>query len=258
MVTPRDRLALNQGSSIPVIGFGTYCAPPRDRVTDAVKHALDAGYRLIDTAMVYQNEQFVGKALAETDVPRNELFITTKIWKDAMRLNVVRESLEESLENLGLEYVDLLLIHRPLREFNVATWHVLEDLHREGLAKAIGVSNFTIKYLEALRKASKTVPAVNQIEFHPFFYRKELMEYCQARHIVVESYSPLALGQRLDHHRLVEIATSHGKTATQVLVRWHLQHGCVPIPRSLSEPHIRENLDVFDFKLTTAEIAEMD
>jgi diketogulonate reductase-like aldo/keto reductase len=245
---------------MPVLGFGTYSQPPRDRIVQALKIAIDTGYRLIDTAVVYQNEHFIGKSLAElpVPVPRDELFITTKVWKDAMRVGAVRESLEESLENLGLKYVDLLLIHRPLSEFNVETWHVMEDLHKEGLAKAIGVSNFLIKHLEALRKSSTTIPAVNQVELHPFFYRKELVDYCQARGIIVESYSPMALGKRLDDQRLGKISRNYGKTPSQVLIRWNLQHGCVPIPRSLTEPHIRENAAVFDFELSRADMDEMN
>jgi len=258
MTSISSKINLNQGTSIPVLGFGTYCDPPRDRVTAAVGIAIDAGYRLIDTAMIYQNEKFVGAAIAATSVPRNELFITTKVYKDAMRMGGVRDSFEESLENLGLDHVDLLLIHRPLSEFNVATWHVLEDLHNEGLANTIGVSNFLIKHLEALRETSETVPAVNQVEFHPFLFRSELLEYCNQHGIIIESYSPMALGKRNDDERLQAIATTHGKTPAQVLIRWSIQHGCVPIPRSMSEDHIRENADVFDFSLSEDEMVEMD
>jgi methylglyoxal/glyoxal reductase len=258
MISISSRIKLNQGASIPMLGFGTYCDPPRDRVKAAVGIAIDAGYRLIDTAMIYQNEKFVGAAIAETSVPRNELFITTKVYKDAMRMNAVRDSFEESLQNLGLDHVDLLLIHRPLSEFNVATWHVLEDLHNDGLAKCIGVSNFLIKHLEALHETSETVPAVNQVEFHPFLFRSELLEYCSQHGILIESYSPMALGKRNDDERLQAIATAHGKTPAQVLIRWSIQHGCVPIPRSMSEDHILENADVFDFTISEDEMADMD
>lgn len=260
MLDLNSRMKLNNGAEMPVLGFGTYSQPPRDRIIDALQVAIDTGYRLIDTAVVYQNEQFIGKSLAEmpTKVPREELFITTKVWKDALRIGAVRESLEESLEKLRLDHVDLLLIHRPLSEFNVAAWHVLEDLQKEGLARAIGVSNFLIKHLEVLRETSTTVPAVNQIELHPFFYRKELVEYCTAKGIIVESYSPIALGKRLGDKRLKKIAKSHGKTPAQAVLRWHLQHGFIPIPRSLNPSHIKENVAVFDFELSTAEMADMD
>ncbi len=251
-------VSLHGGGRMPCIGFGTYCQPPRERVTRAVQHAVDAGYRLVDTAMSYQNEHFVGAALARSGIPRDQLFITTKIWKDAMRLHVVRESLEESLESLGLEYIDLLLIHRPLSALNVETWHVMEDLVAEGLAKSIGVSNFTIKHIEALKETSTHVPDVNQVEFHPFFFRKELLQYCTEHGIILEAYSPLALGTKLEDARLLRIAEGHGKQASQVLIRWSLQHGCVPIPRSLSEEHIKENINVFDFSLTSDEMEIMD
>ncbi|MEX2680005.1 MAG: aldo/keto reductase [Candidatus Sigynarchaeota archaeon] len=255
-----SKRTLNSGGKIPVLGFGTYSQPPRDRVVQALKIAITTGYRLIDTAAIYQNEHFIGKSLAElaVPIPREDLFITTKIWKDAMRVGAVRESLEESLENLGLEYVDLLLIHRPLSAFNADTWHVMEDLHKEGLAKAIGVSNFLIKHMEALRENSATLPAVNQIELHPFFYRKELVEYCKARGIIVESYSPIALGKRLGDPRLKDIADTHKKTPAQILIRWNIQHGWIPIPRSFSEAHIKENAAVFDFELSRVEMNEMD
>jgi len=253
-----SKIGLNQGTSIPVLGFGTYCDPPRERVEHAVEIAIDVGYRLIDTAMIYQNEKYVGAAIASAGVPRDELFVTTKVYKDAMRMNAVRDSFEESLENLGLEYVDLLLIHRPLSELNVATWHVLEDLYNEGLAKAIGVSNFLIRHLETLCETSESVPAVNQVEFHPFLFRSELLEYCTQHGIIIESYSPMVLGKRSDDERLQVIATAHGKTPAQVLIRWSIQHGCVPIPRSMSENHIRENADVFDFTLSDDEMAGMD
>jgi diketogulonate reductase-like aldo/keto reductase len=253
-----SRIELNQGGVMPVLGFGTFSDPPKDRIIDALKIALDTGYRLIDTAMIYQNEAFIGRVISSTEVPREELFVTTKVYKDAMRMDAVRDSVEESLESLHIVAVDLLLIHRPLRDFNAATWHVLEDLKAEGRAKAIGVSNFTIGMIDELKETSTTVPAVDQVEFHPFFYRSELLDYCKEQGIVLESYSPVAIGKRLDDERLVEIATRHGKSPAQVLLRWHLQHGCVPIPRSLSEAHIRENADVFDFELAADEMEEMD
>ncbi|MHA1679528.1 MAG: aldo/keto reductase [Promethearchaeota archaeon] len=263
MIEETTRRKLNNGSSIPVIGFGTYCAPPRDRVRGAVELAIKIGYRLIDTAMVYSNEKFVGQALAnpefiEMGVKRSDLFITTKVYKDALRYDAVRDSLEESLEYLGLERVDLVLIHRPLTDFNVAAWHVLEDLQNEGLATSIGVSNFIIRHLDALKESSTTTPSVNQIELHPFFHRKNLIKYCVDQGTLVEAYSPLALGKRFEHPGLVELAARYGKTPAQVMIRWSIQHGFVPIPRSMSEPHIRENFDVFDFTLSRDEMDEMD
>ena len=174
----KTRVLTNQGNKIPIIGFGTHCPPPKDRIFSAVEFALETGYRLIDTAMNYQNERYIGSILERTKIPRSELFITTKVWKDAMRTNSVREAVEESLENLKIDYIDSILIHRPLSDYNAKTWQMIEDCNRDGLVKAIGVSNFLISHLEKLKESSTTVPAVNQIEIHPFFYRKELIEYC--------------------------------------------------------------------------------
>lgn len=249
---------MNDGAAIPVMGFGTYCDPPRDRVAGAVRAAIESGYRLVDTAMVYQNERFVGQGIMASGVPREDLFITTKVYKDAMRFGAVRESLEESLDALGLDHVDLVLIHRPLREHNAATWHDLEDARNDGLATSIGVSNFLVRHLDALAETSTVVPAVNQVEMHPFFFRRELLEACQARGIVIEAYSPLVLGRRLHDSTLATIAGKHGKTPAQVLLRWSIQHGCVPIPRSLDPAHIRENASVFDFALDEADMQLMD
>lgn len=252
------RRKMNNGPSIPVLGFGTFSGPPKDRVIPALKIAIDAGYRLIDTAMIYQNEHFIGKALKDIDIPREELFITTKVWKDAMRVGATRDSIEESLDNLGIEYVDLALIHRPLTEFNLETWHALEDIYNDGLAKSIGVSNFIIKHLDPLLDECKIEPAVNQIEIHPFYYRKGLVDYCKDRGIIVEAYSPLALSKRIDDERLVKMAEKHGKTPAQVMIRWSMQHEIVPIPRSQTRDHILENANVFDFELTKEDMTEMD
>ena len=249
---------LNNGIEIPEIGLGTYRGKKKKLVLKSIPIGLQSGYRLIDTAMLYKNEKHIGKALQKLNINRDEFFITTKVFKNAMRRDGVRESVEESLKNLQLDYADLVLIHRPLTEFNQKSWRVLEELLEEGLAKAIGVSNFLIKHLKALKETSKIIPAVNQIELHPFFYRKELVEYCQANGTIVEAYSPLALGRKFDDPRLVTIAQAHNKTSAQIMLRWSIQHGFIPIPRSFSEVHIKENIDVFDFKLTDKNMKEMN
>ena len=252
------KIPLNHGGLIPVIGLGTYCDHPKNRVLKSLPIALKTGYRLIDTAMLYQNERFIGSVLKETDISRKDLFITTKIPKPAMRLNSVREAFEESLDDLNLDYVDLLLIHRPLSKFNVATWEVLEDLYKEGFVKAIGVSNFLIRHLEQLKETSNIVPAVNQFEYHPFFNRSTLLDYCKNNKILVESYSPIALGKRLYDKKLVEISKKYNKTSAQVLLRWNLQKGCIPIPRSMNKKHIEENINVFDFNINKSDMIEMN
>jgi diketogulonate reductase-like aldo/keto reductase len=208
--------------------------------------------------MNYQNERFIGSILEKTEIPRAELFITTKIWKDAMRTDSVREAVEESLENLKIDYLDLVLIHRPLSDYNEKTWHVLEDCRQDGLVKAIGVSNFLIAHLEKIKQTSTTVPAVNQIELHPFFYRKELVEYCESHNIIIEAYSPLTLGNRLDSPELSKIAHIYNKSPAQILLRWDIQHQIIPIPRALSKGHINENIELFDFQIDPHEMEIMD
>jgi diketogulonate reductase-like aldo/keto reductase len=258
IVNHESKIQLNHGGPIPIIGYGTYCHPPKNRILDALPIALKTGYQLIDTAMNYHNEQFIGEILSKAEVSREKLFITTKIWKPAMKLKLVREAVEESLENLNLEYVDLLLIHRPLSEFNVSTWEIMEDLYKEGITKSIGVSNFIIRHLEQLKETSTITPAVNQIELHPFFNRKNLIEYCKNEKIAVESYSPIALGKRLDDKRLFELGNTYSKTPAQILLRWNIQNGCIPIPRSMSKVHIEENFNVFDFEISQAEMDQMN
>jgi diketogulonate reductase-like aldo/keto reductase len=257
-VTLQSKISLNHGPDIPVLGYGTACTGPRTQIGPVLPIALDAGYRLIDTAMIYMTERIVGDVLAKASIPRTDIFIATKVWKDAMRFRAVRESVEESLGNLHLEYVDLLLIHRPLRAFNVDTWHVLEDLLAEGKTKAIGVSNFTQAHIEAIREQSNRVPAVNQIENHPFFYRKELIQYCNQHHILIESYAPLMVGKKLQDPRLVAISQIHRKTPAQIVLRWNIQHGFVPIPCSVNAQHIKENAQIFDFALSRQEMTAMD
>jgi diketogulonate reductase-like aldo/keto reductase len=255
---PQTRIPLHSGQNIPIIGFGTYCKPPKDRILNALPIALQTGYRLIDTAMNYQNEHYIGQILQQSEIPRRDLFLTSKVWKDPMRVGAVREAVEESLAQLQTDYLDLLLIHRPLRDFNAPTWHIMEDLCHEGLVRSIGVSNFEIHHLEALRETSTDIPCVNQIELHPFYYRRNLIDYCRAHNILVEAYSPMALGQRMDFPPLLQLAKMYQKSPAQILLRWSLQHHFVPIPRSLHPEHIRQNYDVFDFTLATADMALID
>jgi diketogulonate reductase-like aldo/keto reductase len=253
-----QQVRLINGITIPRLGFGTYSFPPKDRILQALPIALNTGYRLIDTAMNYQNEHFIGQILKKSAIPRKELYLTSKVWKDVMRAKAVREAVEESLENLQTEYLDLLLIHRPLRDFNASTWEIMEDLYREGIIKAIGVSNFGIHQIEALKETSNLMPAVNQIELHPFYYRKELIEYCFQKQILVEAYSPIALSKRLDYPELVLLSQKYEKTPAQIMLRWSLQHQFVPIPRSLNPTHIRENFNVFDFEIALEDMEKID
>ena len=247
-------MKLNNGLFIPSLGFGTYKISPAQAFA-SVQHALRAGYRHIDTAMIYQNESEVGRAIRESGIPREELFVTTKLW-NADHGNV-RSAFDTSLKKLGLDYVDLYLIHWPVPE-RIASWKVMESIADEGLSRSIGVSNFTIRHLEEFLPRASITPAVNQFEFSPFLYQKELLDYCKQKNIIVEAYSPLTRGARLQDERITAIAIKHKKSNSQILLRWCLQHGTLPLPRSVTPAHIDENLDVFGFSLSGEEMAALD
>jgi len=254
------RIALNQGTQIPVLGLGVWQMPPASTVR-AVGWALEAGYRLIDTATLYRNEAEVGTGVRQSGVPREEVFVTTKLLGSIHGYTNALEAFEESRRRLALEYVDLYLIHWPMApsvHVRQETWRALEHLHTEGLARAVGVSNYTIQHLEEIRASSQLVPAVNQIELNPFQYPSELVDYCGGRGIRVEAYSPLTHGERLSDPRIVAIAKRVGRTPAQVFVRWGLQHGFIEIPKSARRERILENAAVFGFDLGPAEMAALD
>jgi diketogulonate reductase-like aldo/keto reductase len=248
---------LNTGADIPAIGFGTWKIVP---AKDAVLSALDAGYRLIDTARIYGNERGVGKAIRESGLDRSEIFVTTKLWNASQGYDSALAAFDKSLDRLGLDYVDLYLIHWPVTGKRADSWRALEEIHASGRARAIGVSNYTVKHLEELLATSKVVPAVNQVEFHPFLYKEqaELLKFCSSKGILVEAYSPLAHGQRSDATTIPPIADKYGKSSAQVILRWCYQHGTLPLPKSKNPEHIASNLDIFDFELTTAEMKQID
>ncbi len=226
-----------------------------EQVAIAMKAALEIGYRHFDTASFYKNEEAVGKAVRESGISREEMFITTKLWPTDYFW--AEKALAKSLKHLGLEYVDLYLLHWPTLGKGYA-WKSLEKLYDQGLCKAIGVSNYSIKQLEALRKQARIVPAVNQVEFSPFMYRSELLAYCKENNIQLEAYSPLTRGKKLDDITIEEIAKKYGKTPAQIMIRWSLQHGNVVIPKSSSPTRIKENADMFDFALEAQDIIRLD
>ena len=251
-MTQVPTIRLNNGVEIPQFGFGVFQVPPEE-TAKTVQAAFDAGYRHIDTAQMYQNEEGVGQAIAASGLPRDELFITTKLNNDSHGYDAALRRLDESLEKLGLEYVDLFLIHwpRPKEDRYVETWKAFEKIASNGAARSIGVSNFTIANLERLAKETDTVPAVNQIELHPRLVQRELRNYQVEQGIATEAWSPIAQGgDLLSEHALIELAERYGKTPAQVVLRWHVQLGNIVFPKSMKPERMRENIDVFDFDLS--------
>lgn len=241
---------------MPQLGFGVWQVKD-DQATAAVSTALEVGYRSIDTAMIYKNEVGVGKALKESSIPREDLFITTKVWNSDQGYENTLRAFDESLERLGLDYIDLYLIHWPTPQFDqyVDTYKALEKLYHDGRVKAIGVCNFEIEHLERLLNECEVVPVLNQVECHPYLAQTELKEFCAKHNIFVEAWSPLDQGGEVLQDEVVQkIAESHGKTAAQTVLRWHLQNNTIVIPKSVTPSRIKENFDVFDFELTTDEM----
>lgn len=246
----------NDGQSIPQLGFGVYKVPDAEAAR-AVEVALDTGYRHIDTAALYNNERGVGRALRASGVPREEVFITTKVWDDDHGYDKTLKAFDVSLDNLGVDYVDLYLIHWPVprKDLYVETWRALEALRSEGRVLSIGVSNFNISHLERLIAESDTVPALNQVELHPWLPQNEVREFDDAHGIRTEAWAPLARGRIIGEPVLDAIADKHEKSPVQVVIRWHLQLGNIVIPKSVTDYRIRENFDVFNFTLSMQEMA---
>ncbi|MEF2976622.1 aldo/keto reductase [Subtercola sp. YIM 133946] len=251
-------IALNDGARIPQLGLGVYKATD-EQAENAVSVAVDLGYRHVDTATLYANETGVGRAVAASSVPRSELFITTKVFQDRHGYDEARRSFDESLVRLGLEYVDLFLIHwpAPAQNLYVETWRALEKIQADGLARSIGVSNFHPHHLERLANETSVVPSINQVELHPWLPQRETRAYDDAHGIVTEAWSPLARGRVLDNPVLDELAAKYGKTPAQIVIRWHLELGNVVIPKSVTPSRIAENIDVFDFALDESDLARI-
>lgn len=243
-------ITLNDGQHIPQLGFGVWQIP-NGKVTAAVTTAIEAGYRHIDTAALYRNEQGVGRAIANAGVPREELFVTTKLWNSDHGYDRVMRAFDSSIGKLAMDYVDLYLIHWPApgQDRYVETWPALEKLHADGRARSIGVSNFHIPHLRRLLDETNTVPVINQIELHPNLPQRQLRAFHAEHGITTEAWSPLAQGNLLRDKVIADLAGKHGKSAAQVILRWHLQLGNVVIPKSVTPSRIRENIDLFDFEL---------
>ena len=279
-LTIQSKVPLNDGRLIPQLGLGVWQTRAGATCEAAVLTALEAGYRHIDTASMYGNEESVGAALRKSGIPREQIFVTTKLW-NSDHGNPER-ALETSLRKLQMDYVDLYLIHYPVRQ-RIQSWQVLELLREWGKARSIGVSNFTINHLTELLRQTKTIPSVNQVEFHPYLYQRDLLEFCRRSGIVLEAYSPLTKGERLKDRKLLAIANkyptspregadsrsrpsilekfsrrSNTKSTAQILIRWALQHGLVVIPKSANPKRILENADVFDFEISPADMKLLD
>ena len=253
-------IQLNNGVHIPAIGYGTYKTSEND--VSIILSAIECGYRLLDTASIYKTEQQTGAAIRQSGIPREEITVISKVWRNDLGYHKTKEAFAKSLKQTGLNYLDLYLIHWPAnaRNFNnwqktnAETWRAMEELLEEGKIKSIGVSNFWPEHLEALLDSAKIKPAVNQIEFHPGYWQPETTKYCREKEIVLQAWSPLARGRIFGNEILIEIANRHQKTVSQIALRWIVQQGVIPIPKAASKKRMNENFDIFDFALSDEEM----
>ena len=250
-----DSSVLNNGVKMPWLGLGVWKAKEGNE-TVAVRSAIEAGYRSVDTAAVYGNEEGVAEGIRQSGIDRDQLFITTKVWNADQGYETTLKAFDTSMKKLGLDTLDLYLVHWPVKGKFVDTWKAMEKLYRDGYVRAIGVSNFNIHHLEELRQNSEIAPVVNQVEYHPMLTQKELLAYCQERQIQLEAWSPLMQGN-LDHPLLVELGQKYGKSPAQIVIRWDLENKVVTIPKSITPERIRQNADVFDFTLSAEDVEKI-
>lgn len=246
----------NQTISVPLLGLGVWKSRPKE-CFDAVKSALEVGYRHIDTAAIYGNEADVGRAIDESGIKRSEIFLVTKLWNADQGFEEAQKAIDVSLKKLGTDYVDMYLIHFPVSGKRKESWKALEKIKKEGKAKSIGVSNFMVTHLKELLNETDIIPAMNQVEYHPFLQDTKLKEYCEKNGILLEAYSPLAHGQKLEDERVTKLAKKYNKSNAQILIRWSLESGNVVIPKSKNPIRIKENADVFDFTLSQDDMKEI-
>jgi len=257
-------VTLNNGVKMPILGYGVFRVEDDQSGVDAVKAALETGYRSIDTAAIYGNEKSVGRAIKESGIKREDIFLTTKLWNEVQRTGDPEEAFAQSLEALGVDYVDLYLIHWPVKPQYINSWLAMEKIYKSGRARAIGVSNFQTHHLEDIKEVWSVVPALNQFEMHPLLTQKPLINYCTNLGIAPQSWGPLGGSKPenkenlLDNKVLVKIAEKYGKSTAQVILRWNIDIGVVCIPKSITPSRIKANFDVFDFELTPEEIAAID
>ena len=251
-------IPFNNGVNIPRLGLGMYRSPKGQKSVKTVLHALQVGYRHIDTAALYKNERDVGEAMKQSGIPRKQIFVTTKLWNDDHGYDAALRGFDRSMKELDLEYIDLYLIHWPVSGKRGDSWKALQKIYDEGRCRAIGVSNYLIRHLEELLAETDVVPAINQVEFSPFLYQEELLGYCRTKNIVLEAYSPLTKGKRLNDVQLVKVAGKYRKTPAQILIRWGLQHDIVVLVKSNNPERIEENASVFDFKIDADDMKFLD
>ena len=249
---------LNDGNEIPSVGFGVFMVDPNGPTEEAVSNALKAGYRLIDTAAAYFNEEDVGRAIRGSGIPREEIYVTSKLWMQDYGYEAAKGGIDTSLKKLGLDYIDLYLLHQPYKD-TAGAWRAMEEAVRAGKIRSIGVSNHTVKFLEKLIPQMEIKPAVNQMECNPFFQQKELRRYMEPYGIRLEAWYPLGHGNKalFENPVLLKLSEKYGKNAGQIILRWHLQEGIVALPKATSKSHIEGNLAIFDFSLTDAEMDEI-
>ncbi len=254
------RITLNNGIEMPLFGLGVYASNEGQQCKNAVRWALDTGYRLFDTASLYENEKSVGETVRESHIPRAEIFVTSKLWNSDHGYDNTRWAFDESMDKLGLDYMDLYLVHYPVAGIRQETWKAMEKIAASGRCKAIGVSNYLTNHLQELLANCNIPPTVNQIEMSPFCYRSRIdtVNMCQEKNIVVQAYSPLVRMRRSEHPSLKKLANKYKKTVPQILIRWSLQHGFSVIPKSSNQARIQQNADVFDFELSDGDMETLD
>lgn len=260
MAYKNEAIDLNDNNKIPSIGFGTSLIVG-DSCIQCIKTALDVGYKHIDTAAVYNNEKEIGQAIKESNIDREELFITSKVWKDSMGYDNTLRSFESTLKNLDLEYVDLFLIHWPKnndKQLNIETWKALEKIYKDGKAKSIGVSNFLKHHLEIILDNCEVIPSVNQIEYHPGLMQEETVDFCKKQGIVVEAWAPLGKGKMLENEILKNISEKYNKSVAQICLKWCIQNEIIPLPKSSDRERMKQNLDLFNFEIDEADMNKID
>jgi len=245
-----SKVKLNNNKEMPLLGLGTYLSSPGEETITAVEYALSIGYRHIDTASIYKNENDVGIAVKNSKIPREEIFVTTKVWNTDQGYESTLRAFDTSIQKLGLDYLDLYLVHWPVEIRRRDTWKAMIKLYDEGRVKAIGVSNYTIRHIKEVCSHSDVVPTVNQVEFSPYLNQTDLLNECNDRNIVVQAYSPLVRGRKFNDNKLLDIAAKYSKSPAQILIKWCLQMGMCVLPKSANPIRIKENADIFDFEIS--------